>query len=91
MPLGWSRGSFSISDEDSEPSDQPNTIFGFGRETDGDLTTVYIMPFWFPVLACAAATIFPPTLLKRFSLHTLLIATTLVAVVLGSLVYMASK
>jgi hypothetical protein len=83
MPVGFSHGSVSISKDEENPT----TIFGFGWTTDDDSITAYI-PFWFLVLTCAAAAILPPPLFKRFSLRTLLIATTLVALVLGLIVWL---
>jgi hypothetical protein len=54
--------------------------------------TEIIIPYWLSCLAAATLATWPwlkwP---KRFSLRTLLIATTLVAVVLGLVVYAASK
>ncbi len=84
LPLGWSHRTFPIwsADSDSDTDDTPKTILGFGLETDDISIDAYI-PFWFPVLTCAAIAIIPSPLFKRFSLRTLLIATTLVAVVLG--------
>jgi hypothetical protein len=48
-------------------------------------TSTLVIPYWFPALACAVAAIVPWSrqLKWRFSLRTLLIATTLVAVGLG--------
>jgi hypothetical protein len=51
----------------------------------------WIMPHWFPVLLLATSAVAPwyRRIRWRFSLRTLLIATTLVAVVLGLVVYFA--
>jgi hypothetical protein len=50
------------------------------------------LPQWFPVLIFAALTDAPWIhWSKRFNLRTLLIATTLVAVVLGLVVYVARQ
>ena len=51
-----------------------------------------VFPFWFVTLLAAALCVasWPPRL-WRFSIRTLLIATTLVAVVLGLAVYVARK
>jgi hypothetical protein len=89
MPMGWSHVVFPISGNDSTSDDEPRTMFGFGWQTDDDSITAYI-PFWFPALTCTVFTWFaivPPPPVKRFSLRTLLIATTLVAVVLWMIVY----
>jgi hypothetical protein len=58
--------------------------FGFGEISDWSLSAV-IVPYWFLVLASMAITAAPwITLIRfRFSLRTMLIATTLIAVVLG--------
>jgi hypothetical protein len=51
-----------------------------------------IMPCWFLVLLTATLAVIPCRhLANRFSLRTLLIATTLVAVALGAIVFAASK
>jgi hypothetical protein len=85
MPMGWSHVVFPHSGDDSISDDEPTTILGFGWKTDDDSINVYI-PFWFSVLVFAAlATV--PWHPWRFSLRTLLIATTLVAVVLGTIVW----
>jgi hypothetical protein len=85
MPLGWSYVAFSILGDDSTSDDEHRTIFGFGWHTEDDSIIAYV-PFWFPALTCTLFgwfVIAPSTPVKRFSLRTLLIATTLVAVVLG--------
>jgi hypothetical protein len=48
-----------------------------------------IIPHWFPTLLFAAFAALPWLPFKRFSLRTLLIATTLIAVVLGIIVWVA--
>jgi hypothetical protein len=47
------------------------------------------MPSWFPILLLATTAILP-WIRWRFSLRTLLIATTLIAILLGLIVYAAS-
>jgi hypothetical protein len=47
-----------------------------------------VFPHWLPVLQCATFAAVP--WIRRFSLRTLLIATTLIAVVLGLIVWSAS-
>jgi hypothetical protein len=62
--------------------------WGFGRVRVFPDSIVFA-PYWFPVLVSAAlstAPLFPWR--SRFSLRTLLIATTLVAVVLGLIVWL---
>ena len=62
----------------------PHTSFEWN--SDATSSILYI-PFWFLVmLSAAVGTI--PWLTYRFSLRTLLIATTLVAVVLGLIVWL---
>ena len=57
-------------------------ILGFGRVRGLRIPPLWFAPYWFPVLISGVlATV--PWLRWRFSLRTLLIATTLVAVVLG--------
>jgi hypothetical protein len=48
-----------------------------------------VVPYWFPTLACSLVALFPwlHKLRARFTLRTLLTATTLVAVVLGLIVW----
>ena len=54
--------------------------------------TELIIPYWLPCLAAATIALLPwLKWSKRFSLRTLLIATTLVAVALGLIVWAARK
>jgi hypothetical protein len=66
-------------------------VLGFGVIDDSNESTIFI-PYWF---LCGAsgicATILWPMKSRQFRLQTLLITTTLVAVVLGLAVYAASK
>ena len=69
------------------------TILGFGIEKDAFLNedgSVIYFPHWALVLFFAVIAILP-WFRWRFSLRTLLIATTLVAVVLGLAVYLVRK
>jgi len=62
------------------------SILDFGRFGGGTERVTFI-PYWFPVLISAACAALPWIhRSRRFSLRTLLIATTLVAVVLGIIV-----
>jgi hypothetical protein len=79
------------------PSDYPPTVkpvataLGFGLiQDDAKGLLGFRIPYWFPVLVTAAIGIFvaAPWLPRRFSLRALLIATTLVAVVLGLIVWL---
>jgi hypothetical protein len=56
-------------------------------------TSTLVIPYWFPTFACAVAALAPwiRELRWRFSLRTLLIATTLVALVLAQLEHSASR
>jgi hypothetical protein len=66
---------------------QPNEgRFGFGREHEG-----FFVPHWLLILISATFAVLPwiRQLQYRFSLRTLLMATTLVAVVLGLAVWAA--
>jgi hypothetical protein len=64
------------------------TVYSAGGWTEW---TVY-MPHWFCIMLSAAAATIPwIRWSNRFSLRTLLIATTLVAVVLGAVVWAATK
>jgi hypothetical protein len=65
-----------------------HSLVGFGYSHTPSLPRICI-PYWFPVLLLVAIGTLPwlPWWSKRFSLRTLLIATTLVAVVLGAIVY----
>jgi hypothetical protein len=65
-------------------------FFGFGWQNTPNRTTVFA-PYWFPILLCIvlASLAASPEIqwTRRFSLRTLLVVTTLVAVLLGSLTY----
>jgi hypothetical protein len=68
---------------DEAPVDRSKPVFGFSLGP-----RYYSMPIWFPALLCATFTAIPYfPWSRRFSLRTLLIATTLLAVVLGLIVY----
>jgi hypothetical protein len=66
------------------PAENWHTFLGFRAARDADIFTISI-PYWFLLLIFAALPWLP---FKRFSLRTLLIATTLVAVVLGLIVWL---
>ena len=57
--------------------------YQFGFTGDGALRTPYLLPFLIVVLVATA-----PWLRRSFSLRTLLIATTLVAIGLGLIVWL---
>jgi hypothetical protein len=62
--------------------------FAIWSTTTGSFVRI---PNWFLLLGCCGLGSFPWLPFKRFSLRTLLIATTLVAVVLGLIVWLASS
>ena len=65
------------------------SILAFGR-FGSERERVIFIPYWFPVLISAALAAVPwIRWSKRFTLRTLLIATTLVALVLGLIVWAA--
>jgi hypothetical protein len=65
--------------------------YGFGIARGAPARFVIVsMPHWFPILLATAAAISPwITWTRRFSLRTLLIGTTLVAIALGLIMYLA--
>jgi hypothetical protein len=66
---------------------RPKTFAGFGVDRSTPVTVV-LLPHWFAVLVFATSAAAPwMRWSKRFRLRTLLIATTLVAVVLGLIVW----
>ncbi len=72
--------------EFQEEYQKAEIIAGFGKLKDDDDSLV-MLPHWFAVVAMATLGI-SPLLPWRFSLRTLLIATTLVAVGLGLIVWL---
>jgi hypothetical protein len=66
------------------PKPAPSRILGFHYKTSQRQGTRLRLPIWFLVIIAATAATAP--WIRRFSLRTLLIATTLVAVVLGLIV-----
>jgi hypothetical protein len=82
VPDGWSYAT-------GEQKFTPQRKF-FLRSTNNEVMVQF--PTWLPVPFLAAAAVFPWTGIKlRFSLRTLLIATTLLAVVLGLVVWAVGK
>ena len=75
---------------DQLASASPVRHWRFQRHSEPDYTFVIItVPFWFPMLMMVPVAAVPwlPWWSNRFSLRTMLIATTLVAVILGAIVY----
>jgi hypothetical protein len=67
-----------------------NHGFGFGHYAQ-DMTTRVFVPYWFPELVAAICAVVPwVPWSRRFSVRTLLCATTIVAVLLGAIVYAIS-
>jgi len=66
----------------------PTVKFGFGflNANRGELD--FLFPHWFLITLAIAAGVLPWVLFRRFSLRTLLITMTLVAVVLGLIVWL---
>jgi hypothetical protein len=86
FPSGWGRDSTSI--RDVAPTRTPQTSWAFHSDIYGQYVT---FPHWLPTFALGAiALLCSACLPERFSLRTLLIATTLVAMALGLAVWAAS-
>jgi hypothetical protein len=86
----WKIESETLTDNDKRFERKWNPIlvkFGFGYLRAGSDYSI-TFPDWLPVLLTATLGAVP--WVRRFSLRTLLIATTLVAVILGLVVYAAS-
>jgi hypothetical protein len=74
-------------DQDWEEANRYRGVGGFAAYATQYIST-YRMLYWFPVLASAALVVFPwIRWTNRFSLRTMLIATTLVAAALGLMVW----
>ena len=85
MGFGWISQTLYMNIPNGEVGWNPQGMTGRSFAAD---STGLIMPHWFGVLIFASLAGIPWTLWRwRFSLRTLLIATTLVAVVLGMIVY----
>jgi hypothetical protein len=63
-------------------------VWGFGSSRAGKNIRMFFLPYWFPFLLGATLAA-APWIKWRFSLRTLLIATTLVAFLLGLICYAA--
>jgi hypothetical protein len=100
--VGYSKGSgnwkWHLSDElkrpfwggpETEASERHEEIAGFAMYREYGLYPTLRVPHWFLVLASVGMAV-APWLPCRFSVRTLLIATTLVAVVLGLIVCASS-
>ena len=96
--LSSSWGDITFFKADAPPNEQPGTWLMFDRNNTISLlpfpstwipvakTGNVILPYWFPVLLSTALAT-APWIRWRFTTRTLLIATTLVAVVLGVIVW----
>jgi hypothetical protein len=74
-------------DDNHGPFWHQASVLAFGRFGEGSERVIFI-PYWFPVLILAAMAAFPwIRWSKRFSLRTLLIAMTVVAALLGAVVW----
>jgi hypothetical protein len=94
LPPGMTVSIFKWKFESLSPHDRsllPTIAEGFAGFFVEDTGNGFLVgiPYWFPVLLSAALAAAPwlPWWSKRFSLRTLLIATTLIAVVLGLIVW----
>src|SRR3954469_18702251 len=94
--LAWEMEGTETASEDDfwadiEQAHEYRGIFGFGIFETRRYRQLWA-PYWFPILLFIALAAAPWTRWsRRFSLRTLLIATTLVAVLLGLTVYGAGK
>jgi hypothetical protein len=95
----WQSNDFDWGVESESSAEAESTIPGvfytpepsvFGITWNFSGVNVVIVRYWLPVVV-AAALAAVPWICYRFSLRTLLIATTLVAVMLGIAVYVASR
>jgi hypothetical protein len=68
---------------------RPKTHLGFCISREANISFIYF-PYWFSILLVTTLAALP-WLRWRFSLRTLLIATTLVAVVLGLIVWLLAR
>jgi hypothetical protein len=86
LSLGRIHTSYPVAESYSFPR-ASNGMLGFGRFKSG-ATKIVFAPHWF-IAVVTAACAGTPWISRRFSLRTLLIATTLVALGLGMIVYLA--
>ena len=89
IPLGMNPALFTM--PEANPFDEPQSVHaGLGfRFSDYSSFRSLVIPYWFTTLLSATLCVAPWLPLKRFSLRTLLIATTLIAVALGLIVWAA--
>jgi hypothetical protein len=68
----------------------PPPVWGFGAATSGGIISLLFLPYWPVVLLASTLAVLGvlPWLRWRFSLRTVLIAMTLVALVLGAIVWL---
>ena len=89
QPQPWSRHTYSLSELPEQGIVLPQICLGFYSWDQQDYFGIRL-PYWF--LSVAAAILVPaPWLRWRFSLRILLIATTLIAVVLGLIVLQVGR
>jgi hypothetical protein len=85
--LPWSITKWDIASDVTRGDETIQGHFGFTFEAVLSFGTVATAPHWFAVMLCAIVAAAPWIRWKwRFSLRTLLIATTLIAVVMGLIV-----
>jgi hypothetical protein len=78
----------------SKPADDLNvgTTSWYGKILHNSNQTAIIVPYWIVLLPFVALGVFPwLNRMKQFSLRTLLLATTLIAVLLGMIVFLTGK
>jgi hypothetical protein len=89
VSLGWVIRHLPGHDPHAFPSSWPSTLHGIAFEFSEGRLWLTVLPQWF--IAALFATLATVPWIRhskwRFTLRTLLIATTLVAVVLGAIVY----
>ena len=91
-PLGLRDGSWRISHTELDPTTGPKNVFQwFDWDNDPSYGLRIITPWWIHVAIVATLGFLPWFSVRRFSLRTILIATTLVAVGLGLVVWLAAK
>jgi hypothetical protein len=97
MPHGWDLYSHDVSQFKASDANSEYSIWKVHLLSDGDvglatITWGIMIPDWILIALFASATVIPwlPLLPVTFSLRTLLIATTLIAVALGLIVWASS-
>jgi hypothetical protein len=90
VPLVSNHKSFGPDQRESDILYEHVQLYANGRGFRWDKHVRVLLPYWFPVVLLAICAGLP-WLPSRFSLRTVLIATTLVAVVMGLVAYAARQ